>query len=319
MEISFLTPLAGVFAFSALVPLAVFLGRERRAWRIRRSLGLASPASLARVPLVVSLAAVPVLLGLAATQPVVESTRSLPVRTDAQAYFVLDISRSMLASASPGAPTRFERARVAARELQRALPEVPVGLASVTARVLPHLFPTTDARVFDATLADSMDVDRPPAATFLELATALGALSAVPRGNFFAPTAEKRLLVVFTDGETQGVGPELGRAFQRRPRIETVFVRLWSADERIYETGAAESGYLPSTEHGPKLARASSLVRGRVFSEGELGDVRDAAQRFLGSGPTSERSLEGERLALMPYLTLVAFVPLGFLLWRRNL
>jgi hypothetical protein len=56
-----------------------------------------------------------------------------------------------------------------------------------------------------------------------------------------------------------------------------------------------------------------------VVSEDELGEVRDAARRFLGSGPTSDRSVEGERLALMPYLTLVAFVPLAFLLWRRNL
>jgi len=32
-----------------------------------------------------------------------------------------------------------------------------------------------------------------------------------------------------------------------------------------------------------------------------------------------ERRLEGERLALMPYVTLAAVVPLAFLLLRRNL
>lgn len=62
-----------------------------------------------------------------------------------------------------------------------------------------------------------------------------------------------------------------------------------------------------------------SLVDTRVFSEGEFGEVRDAAGRFLGSGPTRTRELEGERLALMPYVTLAAFFPLAFILWRRNI
>jgi hypothetical protein len=318
VEISFLTPLAGIFAATALVPLLVFIGRERRAQRIRTSLALDSTSLVARAPIVLALTLVPGLLGLAATQPVVDSTRTQPQRTDAQMFFVVDTSRSMLASASPRASTRFERARAAVGELRRAFPEVPAGLASLTDRVLPHLFPTTDARVFTATLANSMDVDRPPPALFLQLSTALQALEAVPRSNYFAPTASRRLLVVLTDGETREVGPDLARPFQRRPQIETLFVRFWSADERIYETGAAESAYLPVTASGPRLARASSLVGGRVFSQYELVEVRDAAHRFLGTGPTTARSLEGERLALMRYVTLAAFVPLAFLLWRRN-
>jgi von Willebrand factor type A domain len=318
VELSFLTPVAGVFAVTAVVPLAIFVGRERRGERIRRALALGPAQRRARLPVAVSLAALPALLGLAATQPVVVSSQSVAQRTDAQVFVVLDTSRSMLASASADAPTRFDRARAAAVELQRGLPEVPVGLASLTSRVLPHLFPTTDARVFEATLTESMAVNRPPAALFSELATSIGALSAVPRGSFFAPLAEKRVLVVLTDGETNEVGPELATPFQRRPRIETIFVRFWSADERIYETGAPESGYLPSAIYGPRLARASELVGGRVLSEDELGSVLDAARSHLGSGPTAERSSEGERLALMPYVTLAAFLPLAYVLWRRN-
>lgn len=319
MEITFLTPRAGVFAAAALVPLLVFVRRERRAQQIRRALALAGHSLMARTPVVLSLALVPGLLGLAATQPVLESTRTRSERTDAHAFFVIDTSRSMLASARSGAPTRFERARDVATALQQALPEVPAGLASLTDRVLPHLFPTTDARVFSATLRDSMEVEQPPASRYSQQATALGALAAIPRSNYFSPSAERRVLVVLTDGETLEVAPDLARAFERRPRIETIFVRFWSTDERIYETGAAESGYSPDRASGAKLARAASLVGGRVFSEDELGEVRVAAERVLGEGPTRRRSLEGERLALMPYVTLAAFVPLAFLLWRRNL
>ena len=318
MGISLLTPLAGLLAVAAVVPLAVFAGRERRTARIRRALSLAPSSARSRLPVAVALALIPVLLGVAATQPVLERSRSLPERSDAEAFFVVDTSRSMLASASAGAPTRYERAAAAVRELQLELPEVPVGLASITSRVLPHLLPTTDTRVLDATLRESMGVDRPPAATFVELATSLGSLADVPRGNYFSPLAEKRLLVVFTDGETQEVGRDLAGPFARRPRIETVFVRFWAAGERIYETGAAESGYVPLPSGGPRLERARALVGGRVFDESELGEVRAAATRFLGPGPTRSRDIEGRRLALMPYLTLAAFAPLAFLLWRRN-
>ena len=76
---------------------------------------------------------------------------------------------------------------------------------------------------------------------------------------------------------------------------------------------------MPDPALTARLERASALVGGRIFSEDELGEVRDAAERFLGSGPTRGREFEGGRLALMPYVTLAAFLPLAFLLWRRNL
>ena len=59
---------------------------------------------------------------------------------------VLDTSRSMLASASPGAPTRFERAVGFGAALRSRVGDVPFGLASFTDRVLPHLFPTLDGQ-----------------------------------------------------------------------------------------------------------------------------------------------------------------------------
>jgi hypothetical protein len=323
VDISFLTPLAGILAISALVPLAVFLGRERRAREIRAALSLARPSWVVRASVALSLALVPAVLGLAAAQPVLDTTRTRSERTDAQAFFVLDTSRSMLASAGPRMDTRLERARQAAGALQRALPEIPVGLAVLNQGVFPYAFATTDSRVIEAVLADSIGIEgaRPQRqSTFVltELTTSLGSLADIPRANYFPPAAQRRLLVVFTDGETKAAGPALARAFQRRPRIETIFVRFWEVDERIYVTGVAEPGYVPNPALGARLGEVSSLVGGRVFSEGELGEVRAAAEDFFGSGPTKARPFEGERLALMPYVTLAAFLPLAFLLWRRN-
>jgi hypothetical protein len=319
MELTFLTPLAGCFALAALLPLAVHLGRERRAREVRAALALSARSRPAGTPLALTL--IPALLGLAATQPVLERAQTRPARTDAQAFFVIDTSRSMLASSAPVSQTRLERARRAAISLQQSLDEVPAGLAVFTERMLPYVFPTTDSGVFAAVLADSMGIERPrPLSTlsFAQQATTLDALAAVPTANYYAPSARRRLLVVLTDGETRDVTSTLARASRGRRRIETLIVRFWDSDERVYVTGVAEPGYKPDATSHAKLARAASLLGANVYGERELGAATAAAERFLGSGPKTPRTFEAERVALMPYVVLAALLPLAFVLWRRN-
>ncbi|HUH14464.1 MAG TPA: VWA domain-containing protein [Gaiellaceae bacterium] len=319
MSLGFLTPLGAAFALAALVPLAVLVLRERRARRARAALGLEQPRLLAHLPLAVALAAVPALLALAAAQPVIETTRTVRERTDAEAFVVVDVSRSMLAAAEDGGPMRIDRARLEAERVRDALPEVPVGILSLTDRLLPHLFPTTDRAVFRSTLAKAIGVERPPPAlVFSTRATSLGELAEIPRRELFSRSAKKRLLVVLSDGESQPVEDSLRAAFARPPRIETLFVQLWRGGERIYEAGVPERSYTPDAASSAALARVASLVDGRVFGEGSTGAAA-AAVEALGEGPTRERVLEGERTALMPYATLLALLPLGFVLLRRNL
>jgi hypothetical protein len=319
LDIRFLTPLGALFALAALVPLAVFLARQRRARRIREALGLEEPSLRSHLPLAVALAAVPGLLGLAAAQPVVEESRSRPERTDAEIFVAIDVTRSMLAAADPEAQTRFQRARRLAVRLRDDFPEVPAGVISLTDRVLPHAFPTTDRRVFVSTVEESVDIDRPGSGIGGTLASTLEALINVPKLSYFSPAARQRLLVVLTDGESLPLEGGLEQAFRRPPRIQTIFVQFWDADERIYERGVAEGGYRPLRGAEATLNTVASLIGGRVFSEDEADDVSAAAREFLGEGTTRQRELEGERLALMPYVTLVALLPLGFLLLRRNL
>jgi hypothetical protein len=319
VEVNLITPFGALFAVSALVPLAVFALRRRRLRAIRQSLGLDEPTLGSQLSFVVALAAVPVLLGVAGAQPVVETGRTVPERTDAQVFLVLDISRSMLASEGSGAPTRFERARTVALGLREELPEVPFGIASLTDRVLPHLFPTADGQAFAATLDRAIDIEQPPPGAFyLTFATNLNSLRSVPEKNYFPPSAKKRVLVVLTDGETQAVEGELARAFKRRPQIDTIFVHVWGADERIYEAGVAEGGYRPDARSGPALARAASLVDGEVVDEDAAGRLAGAVRSVVGQGETVARAHERRRFALMPYLTLAALVPLALVLLRRN-
>ena len=91
------------------------------------------------------------LVGIAAAQPVVEQTRTLRERTDAEAFVVIDVSRSMLAQSGTGSPRRLERAKTFAKTFGAALPEIRFGVVSITDRTLPHLFPSADREVFDAT------------------------------------------------------------------------------------------------------------------------------------------------------------------------
>ncbi|MEO5790624.1 MAG: hypothetical protein ABIR67_00960, partial [Gaiellaceae bacterium] len=105
MDIRFLTPLGAVFALTALLPLAVLVVHERRARRLRTALALGQPPLRTQLPLVLALVTLPALVALAAMQPVVEKTRTVKERTDAEVFVVFDVSRSMLAAAKPGAPT----------------------------------------------------------------------------------------------------------------------------------------------------------------------------------------------------------------------
>jgi von Willebrand factor type A domain len=319
MDLTFLTPLASIFAVSVLLPLVVFRLRARRVGRIRAALRLDPQGLGSRLPLLMAVAAVSVLLGIAAAQPVLGRERSIPERADAQAFFVLDTSRSMLAAAGPGAPTRFERAQRVASALRDRIPQVPVGLVSMTDRILPHAFPTTDRRVFEATLHRSIGVEQPPPAfTYSTYATSYDVLAGIPERHYFPKQAKKRVLVVFTDGESRPLGADLARAFDVKPRIKTVFVRFWRSSERIYETGVTEGGYLPDRQSAATLERAASLVGGRVFSEQQVATAGDEIARIVGRGQTRKRTIAGARLALMPYVTLLAFLPLTFVLWRRN-
>src|SRR5262245_56334578 len=274
MGVGFLTPVASLFALLAVVPIAVFAGRRRRAGRIRAALGLDGIEGRSWIALAACLAAVPILVGGAAAQPVVTSARTIQERSDAEVFVVLDTSRSMLASKGSGEPTRFERARDDAIDLQHELGDIPVGLASFTDRVLPHLFPTVDERVFRDTAVDSMGIERPPPSTsFGTNVTTLDALGAVPTLNFFTPRVKHRALVVFTDGESQPISGVLSSDFARKPLVHVTFVRVGRTSERIYTSGVAEAGYKPDPTTSATLTAAASAVHGRIVDEGDVGNV----------------------------------------------
>src|SRR6187397_3157061 len=105
MSVSFATPLAATLVvLVGLVPLGVLLSERRRLHRLCGQLGLRPPQGRHATSVVIALA----LLALAAAQPVVATTTTARGRADAEAFFVLDTSRSMAAADAAGSPTRLD-------------------------------------------------------------------------------------------------------------------------------------------------------------------------------------------------------------------
>jgi hypothetical protein len=321
VSIDFLTPIAGLLAVGVLIPLVFLVDGERRAAIVRFALGLTQPPVTHMRVLVGGIVAVAVLLAVAAAQPVLSVERGAESRDDAEVWFVLDTSRSMLASTALQAPTRFARAKRDAREIRTELREVPSGVASLTDRLLPHVFPTDDAGVFGAVLERAVGIDKPPPASFNVTATTLGSLTALANRNFFTREVRHRVAIVFTDAESRPfASASIGQLFRRPPGIRLVFVRYGNADERVYTLdGGTESGYRPDPD-APAIARSlAQAAGGDVFEEGSVNGVADTVRRALGHGETKVDDDDRRDIPLAPYSVALAFLPLGLLVWRRNL
>jgi hypothetical protein len=320
VSLTALTPLGALLALGLVVPLAALVHIRQRASGVRAILGVPDPRRRNMLLPLGALLLGGIFLALAAAQPVFEWTRERTVRTDAEAFVVLDVSRSMLARDGLGAPTRMTRAKVAASELRSSLADVRVGIASLTDRVLPHLFPTVNEDVFAATLERSIGIERPPPrASFLTSATSLNALATLRGLRYFSPTSTARLAIVLTDGESQPVSnARIGGLFRRSPPIDVVFVQVWGADEQVFSRGVPEPQYRPDPNARATLDRLAASARGAVYSEGPVGAAARKARELLGSGPTAVEGEEAGKVPLAPYLAAAALFPFGLLLWRRD-
>jgi hypothetical protein len=320
VEITFLAPLAGAIAALGVVPLVASLVVVRRSTRIRSLLELRSPNRRSRLPARAALVLVPVLVGLAAAEPVIARGHVRHIRAGAEALFVVDTSRSMLARSSERAPTRLARAKESALALRASLNDVRVGLASMTDRTLPHLLPSADPDVFASVLARSIDIDSPgPSGLYTTRATDFGALAVIPTHGYFSGAAQRRLVVVFTDGESRPFeSPRLRSLFSQPPAIQTIVIRFWSDEERVYTRGLPDTAYRADPRSAKAVASLIAATAGTAYDERDL-DAATAQAREVVEGASAiavERELTQTPLA--PYLVASVLVPLSFLLVRRS-
>lgn len=303
-----------------VVPLVALVLVSRRAARTRRVLALPPRPKRSLVIPVAAMVLAALLLGLAAAQPVLARETRLQVRTDAEVFVALDVSRSMLARQARSAPTRLERARSLALRLRSELPGVRVGVASTTDRILPHLFPTADADIFRTTLYRSIDIEQPPPRSQYSVnATSFDTLTDVATRRFFAPAAKRRVLVVLTDGESTPItAARIGRVFARPPAIRPVFVHIWGPNEEVYGASGPEPQYDSDPTSRAILEALAVATDGAVYEEGQIGAAARRTRDFLGSGPTKAEGIRDARNGMAPFLVLAALLPVGLLLVKQD-
>ena len=320
MDISFITPEAGLVGALILLALAAFAVGERRARRARAVLRLRPRSVPSLVADVAALVVLGALISIAAAQPVVSSIDTSKGRADAEVVMVVDITRSMLAQSGQSGPTRLERSQALAKDLRLGIPDVKVGVASVTDRTLPHLFPSLSPHAFSTTVERAIGIERPPPDRRARTrATALGSLPDVTRLNFFTRGVRRRVAVVFTDGETIPVGLGTLRArFVSEPRTNLVFVHVWGSDERIYTANGLAERYRADPSSRETLGQIAAAADGSVFTESQPAPALAAIRRLVGEGPEVAQGRELTAKALSPFVVGAAFVPLLFLLRRRN-
>ncbi|MGZ4353261.1 MAG: vWA domain-containing protein [Gaiellaceae bacterium] len=313
----FLTPLAGLVALGAVVPVAAALVRERRLRRVRAVLGLEAPSRPAALASALAAAAAIALLGLAAAQPAVAHSTGLRERTDAEAYALIDNSRSMEAVSKRGGQPRIARAKALALRLRDAVPQVPWGVGSFNDRTLVHAFPSAERGLFADTLAESIGIQRPPPVFKEQTATSIDVLAETAIAGFFSPHARKRLVVLFTDGESKPFTPRTLAYMLRSGRVRVLVVRLWSARDRVYDAYGRDLGYRPEPASGAELRRLARIGIG-IVPESRFGAAPGIARRFFGSGPTAAPRRERRLYPLAPVAVLAAILPLGFVLVRTR-
>jgi hypothetical protein len=319
VRLTFLSPEAALIGLAVAAPIVALTLAESRA-RIARAL-LRLPAPLTRGwPYVAAIAVFAIFVSVGAAQPVLERERIRPVRSDAEVFFVFDTTRSMAASSSADGETRFDRARRMATDMRLSLRELRIGIASVTDRVLPHLFPSANLQSFQLTLDKTLGVERPASVQRGNaLGSSLGSFAGLPAQQYFDSAARHQVLVIFTDAESRPFNPAILRAAYRRSKIETILMRLGSRDERVYENGVPDIRYQPQANASALAQSFAAATGGAAFDENDVGAavsaVREAAR---GGGSRAEmRAIDPTPLA--SYAFAAAFLPLAFLLWRRNL
>jgi hypothetical protein len=320
MRLTFLSPSAAFIGLAVVLPVLALALAQSRARFARAALRLPVPS--ARLwPVLAALAALAVLLAFGAAQPVLERDRTHVVRPDAEAFFVFDTTRSMAAAGSPSGATRFERAVSLATRLRSSVPELPVGVATLTDRVLPHLFPTSRADSFHSVLDRAVGIERPGSVQRGNaVGTNLAALVSVPRTAFFTPEARRRVLVVFTDAETRPYDPtELRIEYRKRP-VSIALVRVGNDGDRVFVRGGRpDPNYRPQPGVAGELATFAAATRARTFDEDELGRLSGFVRRSMGTGGPRLTAKAPDPTPLAAWAFGAAFLPLAFLLWRRNL
>ena len=175
--------------------------------------------------------------------------------------------------------------------------------------------------MFGSGLQRSVGIEPPPPDRAAgAVLTAFDALAPLQTHNFFAPGARRRVAVIVTDGETSPVSQLTVAALRRPPLLRLVLVRVWRPSERIFRPATATDRSYRSDPASTETLRAFTRDTGaRLYSEAEVGRAAGEVARLLGRGQPVRAGSQVSAQPLAAWAFGLALIPLGYLLWRRNL
>ena len=136
-------------------------------------------------------------------------------------------------------------------------------------------------------------------------ASSLAALGLAADRSYFNPTARKRVLVVFSDLDSDFFSLEGTLRLLRTHRIEPFLVRVAAPGERIFDRSGHPFAYVSvSTVTVAALRRADW----HAFEESEAGRLVAEIRSYLGRGPVVESGLVESQRSLAPALALAALL-----------
>jgi hypothetical protein len=209
----------------------------------------------------------------------------------------------MAAADSVRARTRLARARSEVARLRAAVPDVPSGLAGLTDRVLPYLFPTASAAVFDETLQRSVTIESPPPQQVSANATSFGALASLARDGFFDASAERRTCVLVSDGETRPYSTGgVAHALSGGRGCRLIVLRVGTEGERVFGPGGTPEGaYAPDPAAAAKAQQLAEATGGRAFGESDVGAAASALRTAAEAGPVRRQPARASLRSLAPF------------------
>jgi hypothetical protein len=310
VALAFESPRGALVAVALLLPLLAAAASAARSRGVARALGL-RPERRGSPPVAALVAAVAVvLLAAAAARPTTGGVDGRLARTGSQVVFVVDVSRSMLAAPAAGGPTRLDRAKVVVRRLRAAAPTAPAGIAGLTDRILPYVFPTADGSTFAETLERSVTVENPPPRDSSLVATTYAPLTSLGRDGYFDPGVGRRTCVLVTDGESRPFSAAtVGGTTRNKSGCRLLIVHVGERTERVYgEDGLPEAAYRADPDAAQNVARLAVATRGQAWAEQEIGPAGAALRAAAEVGPTAPAASEREPRQLAPALAVIALL-----------
>ena len=160
----------------------------------------------------------------------------------------------------------------------------------------------------------------PPPRGYDDVGTLFEAVDTLASGTFFSQAAKHRVAIVLTDGESRPFDPALLReALGAGPKVDFVVMRVGGSRDRVWAGGAPVRDYRPDPAAEKRTEALVRATGGVEVSPGNTDALVRAVRSATGSGPEVEQGRLLRVLGLAPWFALATLVPLGYLLWRRNL